>query len=194
MSKYISILLLSSFCVVSSTAQESHVSFISGLVKECLDAAVDGRSSFKIRAQGQATYSLAEVVKSWREAGKSIFLEDANIDDQDLLVFTVDAAELSYDRQGKNQLGRTAKISLTHWLSDSEGRVIGNDTCAKTASDTLSRKTAKAMGDNRYPETDPSMPHASRWRQVAEPLVLIGASAVGTYLFFNLRSRRANSG
>jgi len=200
------IFLLCLFCVAPGTAQEAsaaqeafpekdtHADFLSELVQECLDEVAADHSSLRIKSQGKAAFAVGHVVRNWTAAGKSIYLDDAPGPENNLLVFTVDTAEITFERINKNLLSRSAEIALTYWLSDPQGRVLQNDSCQKTADDELSRKDARALADTRYPETDPSLPSASRWRRLAEPVVLIGATAVGTYLFFNLRSRRADSG
>lgn len=200
MSRIICIILLCLFCVAPGVAQEahpekkSHADFLSGMIQECLEDVAKDLSSFRVRSQGRATFAVGYVVRNWTSEGKSIFLEDTPGPANDLLVFTVDAADISWSRIRKNLLSRSGNIALTYWLSDPQGRVLQNNTCQKTEEDEMSRADAKALADSRFPETDPSLPPASRWRRIAEPVVLIGATAVGTYLFFNLRSRRADSG
>jgi len=151
-----------------------------------------------VQADGQATFLSTELVDRWSATGKRVYRLPSPDSDTTaslpLLSYTVDKAELSYQRLSRKSLQRIVILGITYWLTASDGQVLKTDSCLTQEDDELSRADATRFEDRRFPETSPPLPAASRWRKVVEPIVLVGASAVGTYLFFNLRSRRAGSG
>ncbi len=168
------------------------------MAAQCLLEAVDESSSFRLQADGQAIFLSTELVDRWSAMGKKVYRlsspETNAPTNLHLLSYTVDKADLSYRRLSRKSLQRNAVLGITYWLTATDGQVLKTDSCLTQEDDELSRTDAERFADRRFPETSPSMPAASRWRKVVEPIVLVGASAVGTYLFFNLRSRRAGSG
>ncbi len=168
------------------------------MAAQCLLEAVDESSNFRVQSDGQATFLSTELVDRWSAMGKKVYRSpspDSNAPTNlPLLSYTVDKAELSYRRLSRKSLQRTTILGITYWLTATDGQVLKTDSCLTQEDDELSRTDAGRFADHRFPETSPTLPAASRWRKVVEPIVLVGASAVGTYLFFNLRSRRAGSG
>lgn len=89
---------------------------------------------------------------------------------------------------------RDVSVDLTWWLSSVEGNVVGTATCRERSDDVLSRDEARGFAVEGSPVLDPDLPRRSRILGAVEPVVLLGATAVGTYLLFNLRSRRSDDG
>ena len=168
------------------------------MAAQCLAGAVDESSSFRVQADGQATFLSTELVHRWSATGKKVYRvpsPDSNTAaNLPLLSYTVDKAELSYQRLSRKSLQRFVILGITYWFTATDGQVLKTDSCLTQEDDELSRTDARRFADLRFPETSPPLPAASHWRKVVEPIVLVGASAVGTYLLFNLRSRRAGSG
>lgn len=181
-----------------AAGQENHIDIFSRMAAQCLAQAVDESSSFRLQADGQATFLTTKLVDRWSATGKKVYRLPSPDSDATaslpLLSYTVDKAELSYQRLSRKTLQRNAILGITYWLTANDGQVLKTDSCLIQENDEISRADATRFADRRFPETSPPLPAASRWRNVVEPLVLVGASAVGTYLFFNLRSRRSGSG
>lgn len=192
------VLILSGFiittpCFAQSGDSATHADVLAQLTFSCLDQAVDDVEAFRFLPQGATELSASPVVSAWTDAGKTVFREPSEAE-APLLVATTDQASIDLERSGRRMVRRTASIDLTWWLSSVEGDVIGTDTCRSSVSDELSRDAARSMAVSGSSVLDPKLPPKSRLLHAAEPVVLLGATAVGTYLLFNLRSRRSDDG
>lgn len=192
-------LLIAILPVLPARGQTTHVDVLAGMAASCTADVVSPLEGFRFRSQGMlAGASGTDLMSSplaaeWSAAGKRVF-RDPDGSDLPFLVITVDRAALTYRRDGRKSVVRDADLALTWWLSRPDGSLAGTDTCTRSESDTLSRSDAESLADPRSSVTDPALPPRSRIWQAVEPAVLIGATAVGTYLLFHLRSRRADNG
>ena len=177
----------------SGESEASHVDVLAALTADCLEPIIAGSTSFRFLAQGATDLVASPLVGSWTRAGKSVFLQPSEVS-APLLVVTTDQAMVDLQRDGRRKLKRTVSIDLTWWLSSPEGDVTGTNTCRSSTSDSLTRDQAKWMAVDGSSVLDPTIPPRSRLLQAAQPVVLLGATAVGTYLLFNLRSRRSDNG
>jgi hypothetical protein len=66
--------------------------------------------------------------------------------------------------------------------------------CSGATSDTLETEAVASLVDARYPETDVEFERGGLFRRIVQPAVILGAAVIGTYLFFNLRSKRTEGG
>ena len=171
----------------------SHADVLAVLTADCLEPVIAESSSFRFLAQGATDLVASPLVGSWARAGKNVFLQPSEAP-APLLVVTTDKAEVDLQRDGRRKLKRTVSIDLTWWLSSIDGDVTGTDTCRSSKSDSLTRDQAERMAVDGSPILDPTIPPRSRLMHAAQPVVLLGATAVGTYLLFNLRSRRSDDG
>jgi len=193
------ILFLVLSTVLSSQAQvpPSHEALLADVTAGCLERAVQDRGAFRFLPQGATDRVASPLVASWTDGGKTVYLEPSDAS-APLLVVTTDQSDITLSRIDGNTVRREARIDLTWWLSSNEGDVLATDTCRDARSDELSRADATALAVEGSPVFNPDLPPKSRmWngvRKVAEPVVLLGATAVGTYLLFNLRSRRSDNG
>lgn len=193
------LLLIAFLPVLPARGQTTHVDVLAGMATSCTADAVSPLEAFRFRAQGtlagaSGTDLLSSpLAASWQSAGKRVF-RDPDGAELPFLVITVDRAALTYRRDGRRSVVRDAELALTWWLSRPDGSLERTDTCMRSASDTLTRSDAEDLADGRSSVTDPALPPRSRIWQAVEPAVLIGATAVGTYLLFHLRSRRADNG
>lgn len=194
-----SLLLIALLPVLPVRGQTTHADMLAGLAASCVTDVISPLEALRFRTQGALAGSSATDLLSsplaagWRAAGKQVY-RDPDGADLPLLVITVDRAAISYRRAGRKNVSRDGEVALTWWLSGADGALQGTDTCRQTATDTLSREDARSLNDPRSPITAPELPARSRIWQAVEPAVMIGATAVGTYLLFHLRSRRADNG
>jgi len=131
------------------------------------------------------------LVEDWIDQGREGFTPD--VEGHPLLRIQVDAATITYERDGRRHLNRIAELALTYALTGADGRIRTESTCSDRLEDRVSRDQAEALADDRFAATQPVIPGPSGLRRWLEPVVLVSASAVGTWLFFNLRSRRADN-
>ena len=182
-----------------SASDPGHVETLARLGASCLAEIVSQQDQFRLQTQGTLSgTSGTDMLSSpwaaaWTSEGKTVFMQPSDAV-APLLVITVDRAELMLKRSGRKHVERHDSMNLTWWLSDTDGQLLGTDSCQQAGTDRLTRSAARAMADPRSPVTNPDLPPRSRIWNAAEPAVLIGATAVGTYLLFNLRSRRADNG
>ncbi len=188
-------LLLLAGPAVAQTGEPAptHAELLSNLTAACLEVAVEDTPSFRFLPQGASDLVSSPLVASWTQAGKTVYREpsDAAVS---LLVVTTDQAAVDLQRLGRSRVRRTVTIDVTWWMSSFEGDVVGTDTCRSSLTDELTRVEAEAMAVNGSSILDPALPPRSRLMRAAQPVVLLGASAVGTYLLFNLRSQRSDNG
>lgn len=177
----------------SGTPAPTHVDALADLTAECLETAVAETSSFRFMAQGATDLVSSPLVAEWTRTGKTVYREPSEAP-APLLVVTTDRALVDLQRENRHLLNRTVSVDLTWWMSSPEGEVTGTDTCRSSRTDTLTRDEAKSMVVAGSSVLDPAIPARSRLMQAAQPAVLLGATAVGTYLLFNLRSRRSDDG
>lgn len=187
------ILLL--LCIAPSTRaqQASHSLRLAEVTAGCLEAAIETQDAFRFLAQGQSELVASPLVSTWTREGKSVYLEPSDVE-APLLVVTTDRSDVTLLREGRSAVRRIVSVDLTWWLSSVEGDVLATDTCREAIEDRLTRADARALAVDGSPVLDPALPRKSRILGAAEPIVLLGATAVGTYLLFNLRSRRSDDG
>ena len=181
----------------SAQTAPSHTERLAELTMSCLETAVDGASSFRFLPQGQTPLVASPLVAAWTSNGKTVFLEPSDAEAAaraPLLVVTTDQSTVMLSRSGRNDVRRDVSVDLTWWLSSAAGDVVGTDTCREDRDDVLSREDAHEFAVEGSPVLDPDIPRRSRLLGAVEPVVLLGATAVGTYLLFNLRSRRSDDG
>ncbi|MDA0378512.1 MAG: hypothetical protein O2899_03380 [Bacteroidetes bacterium] len=185
--------------VLPARAQDAHADRLAGLAATCLVEVVSPLDAFRFQPQGVlAGASGTDLISSplaatWTRAGHRVHRNPDGAE-LPLLVLTMDRAAVSYRRSGRRNVVRESALALTWWLSGADGAVQGTDACHLSEEDILTRDAARSLADRRSTITDPALPPRSRLRQAIEPAVLLGATAVGTYLLFHLRSRRADNG
>ena len=181
-----------------ASGPESHAETLAELGYACLAEAVSAQDAFRFQAQGMLAGNGIDLLSSplaarWTRDGKTVYRMPSE-QDAPLLVVTIDRADIDMARNGRRHIDRTVALDLTWWLSAEDGALIDTQSCSKSRDDGLTREQARSLADPRSPVTNPDLPPRSRFKQALEPVVLIGATAVGTYLLFNLRSRRADNG
>jgi hypothetical protein len=181
----------------SSLQPPSHEALLAGLTERCLEQAINDHRAFRFRAQGATDHVASPLVARWTAQDLTVYLEPSEAP-VPLLVVTTDRSAVTLHRADRRTVRREVVVDLTWWLSSAGGDVLDTQTCRDAASDRLSRKQARALAVEGSPIFDPGLP-ARSWvwagmERTMEPVILLGATAIGTYLFFNLRSRRSDTG
>ena len=208
------LLLVVATCAASLrpvAAQQSHADMLGGMAVRCLTPVVASADSFRVTFEGAAAFIETELLRTWIDEGRTVLTgtapegrdpakqapeddaRDAPTSDERHLRVAIDEAEVHLERAGGGMLERTAHVAVTYRFQAPTGRLLAADTCRATDRNTFDADLAASLADDRYAGTNPDIPDTSRLRRIVEPVVVIGAAAVGTWLFFNLRSRRSDN-
>jgi hypothetical protein len=114
--------------------------------------------------------------------------------DKPALRVDLERADIAFRRAGGRTLERTVQAGIGYALTQPDGALVAADVCAGSLTDRMDRRTAEALSDPQSDLTRPALPRTGLWSRFVEPAVLVGATAIGTWLFFNLRSKRADGG
>lgn len=180
---------------VGQAAPATHRAVVGDLAFTCVEQAFS--ESKLIRMNGSGAFTLVEPVMLERllAAGKKVSIEADNTPNADVLTYRIESVRVELGRENKHELNRTVFLDMTYQVSSAaEGQVLDAKACSDSFADTIPRSTAKALAHNDFPELNPEIPSGSVFSRWIQPAVLVGATAVGTYLLFNLRSRRADGG
>lgn len=175
-------------------AQATHAESIQRLAIECLGSVPATMDRLRLMPSGNAPYVRSALVSYWIRLGKEVFVRDSTSspDGLPLLRYTVDRMGIEFGKSRSGHVPRTAFIDVRYTLSGPDSQVLVDSRCNVSRSDTLSLDTARFLRDTRFPETN-VIPTSNNWmKRVLQPAVVIGAAAVGTFLFFNLRSGRSD--
>jgi len=178
-----------------------HRNVMADIALQCVITHIDKASPMQVEGKG-----LAPIVAPQLEAGMlASGYQLANLDAGKSLVYTVDLAVVDLKKSGRKQVTRTVSLGMSFQVWDrtakenqaqnaSAATLEQSGTCSDVQVDTVDRTLLSSLSYAGFPETNPAPPAKGGLRRFLEPAVLIGATAVGTYLFFNLRSRRSDSG
>ena len=182
----------------------SHRNVLADIALQCVLINIETASPIHIEGKG-----LAPIVAPGLEAG---LLEQgyqltnpSNLGAGRDFVYAVDLAVVDLKRSGRKQVVRTVSLGMSFQIWDRSGEetpennasgavLTQSGTCSDVHVDSVDRTLLSSLSYAGFPETNPAQPATGGLRRFLEPAILIGATAVGTYLFFNLRSRRADSG
>lgn len=171
----------------------SHADLLALLVVECLDAPLEARGAatdaLNVGWSGSLSFLATPVSAELMARGVPLGGPDAAA-----LAIRMERGDVAYARAGRGRLTRTGDVAVQVTLTQPDGRILATDSCARSASDSVTKDEAEALRDERYDVTMPDIPPTGLWRRYLEPAVLVAATGIGTYLFFNLRSRRTDSG
>jgi hypothetical protein len=187
------LIVLSLLLAGRSPAQDgpkSNVELLSAMAASCLDGVALPDSVF-FTPPGRLPFLRGALVEALQGEGKTVFAS-AGATRGDL-VADLQRAGISYQRGARSMISRTASLALTVELKASDGRILHDELCTRSALDSFDRGLLAALEEAAYPETRGTIP-LSRWQRLAQPLIIATATAAGTLLFFSLRSRRADGG
>ena len=188
------ILLLSGSAVSGIMAQdasdaESHLQVAARILVECAQSVLTEQEPFRFDTESVPEPLSIEIMRILAEENGHRL---ENLPASSSLQLEIDRMGIEWQSVGRKQLRRHVTASSTAIFTSSDGAVTSNS-CANTRSALVSREAAETLSDPDIAALQPAIPLKKGLRRVLEPIVLIGASAVGTYLLFNLRSRRTDS-
>lgn len=189
------ITLFTAICAASlrpASAQPSHADMLSEMAERCLGPVVDPTDSVRVDFDGTPAFMETHLLRTWIDEGRTVLTGDGSATATRLNVILNDAG-VELVRASRGMLERTALLAITYRLTAASGAVLAADTCRSSDQDLIDADVAGSLADDSFAGTSPDIPTTSRLRRIVEPVVVIGAAAIGTYLFFNLRSRRSDN-
>ncbi len=171
-----------------------HDALLSALIR-CIDAPVEawGHASPELTLDWGGALPFMEASVSAYLLAEGIALSSGGTGGR--LRIDVDEGSLVYaraPRRAAEPLERRIRIGLRYSLMQPGGGIVASDSCLETRSSLHDRRLARSLADPRWSITNPDIPPTGRWLRYLQPTVLVAAAAVGTYLFFNLRSDRTD--
>ncbi len=164
------------------------------LAQECLDKAPESATAFRLDAGERLAFIRADLVSRWQTAGYVLYEADSSAGaGLPLLRYRIEEAAVRYERAARGALQRSVVLSLTYALTATDGRVVREQPCRLSSTDVIRRSDVERVESPGYPETQAPLPRGGFVRRYLEPAVLLGAVAVGVYLFFSLRSEKVGS-
>ena len=192
----IGVLCLWSWSLPAGHAQTTNLAAYQDLAVRCLAGVPDTVQAFRLDAPEQMPYLRAALVERWQAEGRTLYLADSSFQTPGppppRLRYEIEQARVAYARAGRRQMDRTVTLGLRYTFIGSEGRLLRDDRCLDTFTDTLRRADQAAVQTDAFPETQAEPPPGSWRRRFLEPAVLAAATAVTIFLFFNLRSERTD--
>jgi len=177
-------------------AQAGHVEKLQEAAVACISGVITGVDSVRVDADENFAYVRPALLMLWRENGVKAFLFDSteSVSRTPSFRYRVNDARISLERAASGRVARTASISLQYLLTGPDERILTDELCTRSLTDTLTVDQVNRLVDPRFAETSVSYESRSLLRRVVEPAVILGAAVIGTYLFFNLRSKRTEGG
>jgi hypothetical protein len=185
-----------------ASAQATNADLFGEMAVECAGPALEGREQIAVSGPSTRPY-LGAAVTGWAlRSGIRPFpaLEPAESEPSGararpaVLQVSAAATEVIYRRAGRRELDRRLGQTLRIRIVEPDGS-FGYDTlCSAERTDRIRRADLKSVEQAAWPETQGAPPPGSWRARFLEPVVITGATAVATYLFFSLRSRRSQDG
>ena len=174
-------------------AQSTNLEVYQEMAAECLEPFADTLSTLTLKGTADTPYLHEKALQGWLRRGNRVVLADSlqslqNSDTGLQLVYRIDRQDLEYLYRNRRNLKRQFHLELQMRILSQQQEVLANQQCTKTYSDSVRRSQISDLEHAAYPETRAVLPTAGWVKRYLEPGVLISASALGVYLFFNLRS------
>lgn len=171
-------------------AQTTNLSLYQELAIDCLGEIPASFDSLTLNAPERMPYVRSALITHWQDDGRTIFQTDSTAA-RPQLTYEIEDARVLYDRDGRD-LAREIVLALRYSLMDPAGRIVADDRCVERHSDVIARDALTVVQEAAYAETQGEAPQGGWFRRYVEPAVIAAATAVAVYLFFTLRSRRAD--
>lgn len=165
------------------------------LVQDCLADVPDTVDAFRLAPPHAMPYLATALARRWQSDGYTVYLADStSARPMPQLRYVIDESAVTYERAERRRVRRTVDLALRYTFTAPDGRLLRTDPCRNAFTDLLDRDALDAVESPAFPETQGERP-PPRWpRRYLEPVVLTAATAVAVFLFFSLRSDRADDG
>jgi hypothetical protein len=159
------------------------------LAVRCLGTAIDA-DSLILESPARMPYLRGGLVEAWKQRDIGVFERD-NLR-LPRVWYTIEHATVTYRRANRREWSRHVDLGLRYSITTPDGRVVSENSCRQHKHDIIPAAERLRLESPAHPETQAVAPAPGFVRRYVEPAVLIGATAVTTWLFFNLRSRSSS--
>ncbi len=180
----------------SSSAQEllTNMQIFENLGIACLESVPAEADSLVLSPSANLPYMTGALIRRWQKQDKILFFADS-LNTQDpsfLLSWEVFNATISYMRDGRKTLSRSAELNLRYTYLGLNGEILSRNTCQQVFSDQIRKSLIPELESQAYPETQAELPPQHWIRRHFEPVIIAAATGLAAFLFFNLRNDRAD--
>ncbi len=182
-----------------SLAQPTNAEVLGQLASNCVAEISTIPDSLAVIADPRHTFVRPAVTASLRDRGVVVFADrsaSGESDDRNMiptLTYIVDGARVTYAKTSNDLIERAVVIRLSYTLLDRRRTVTADSSCSMTFADAVERRRIDSLEDPLLPVTVGHKPDRGWIRRYLEPAVVVAASAVVVYLFFNVRSDRKDN-
>ena len=182
--------------LAAALAQPTNLEAYQIVALRCLAETPDTTKAFRLDAPEQMPYVRTALTQRWRDEGRALFLADSlhRAPATARLRYEIEEARIAYERAPGKQFVRTVTLALRYTFTAADGRLLREDRCRDTFTDTIRRSDRAALEWDAFPETQGEAPRGSWIRRHLEPAILAVATAVTVYLFFNIRNDQTDDG
>ncbi|MDZ4700142.1 MAG: hypothetical protein SH809_10590 [Rhodothermales bacterium] len=177
--------------VAPAGGQPSHLEAYQTMAVRCLSPLADSLQAYRILPLERMPFLVPALAAAGARAQHSVFLADSVAPNIPGIRIDVRQAGVTLTRTRRRTVNRRVTLALDATLLAPDGRVIDTRTCNDAFEDRFPRSIAASLTTNDYAETRASTPEARWLRRILEPTLAVGATVLGAYLFFTLRSERA---
>ncbi|GMQ82335.1 MAG: hypothetical protein BMS9Abin05_1784 [Rhodothermia bacterium] len=199
MRSYVKPFLISVIFTLTSAlaqAQSSHLEQLQTAGIECIGGVLANVESFELDADERAPYLRPALVSHWMAEGRTVYAADSSNVDLKLPRFQYRVDDIGVDvrRLGSGLVERTASVAMRYVLTGPDSQILADNMCRRELVDSLDASLTNSLADARYAETNIQYNEKGWMYRVLEPAIIVGAAVIGTYLFFNLRTKRSDDG
>ena len=161
----------------------------------CMESVPSEADSLVLSPAQAMPYITSALLHRWQKQGKTLFLSDSlHISNSPYqLSWEVSRAKISYARVRRKVLSRSAELNLRYTLLESDGKFLAHDHCQQTFSDEIPKYMVPDLESPAYPETQAELPPDHWTVRYLEPVIIVAATGLAAFLFFNLRNQSADS-
>ena len=174
-------------------AQETNAERMSAIAVACVAEHTSGADTLSIAGPERLPFIRSAVTAAWQASGIPVFDADRARAGTEVRLAVTDAGVV-YRRAEGGQFERTVRLDLGVRVTAPDGRVLADETCSRSETDLPDAADVQSLEDPTWPETVGEAPRPGFLRRIAQPLIVAAATAAGVFLFFSLRSRRADDG
>ncbi|MCY4224671.1 MAG: hypothetical protein OXF06_07520 [Bacteroidetes bacterium] len=173
----------------------SNMNVFENLGIACMDFIPSKVDSLILDPPDELPYVTTTLIKHWQEHDMTLFYADSLHSSRQpfRLSWQMSNASISYTRERRRTLSRSAKLALRYTFLDPTGKIIAQDSCNESFTDTISERIVSQIESEIYPETQGDLPPKGWVRHHLEPIIIAAATALTAFLFFNLRNDSTDS-
>jgi hypothetical protein len=187
----IALVLVAAVPARDAGAQTTNAERMSALAVRCVAERTAGADTVAVTGPERLPFIRSAVVAAWQASGVTVYEGDAP---GTAVRLEVEDAGVRYDRADGGMIARSVHLDLMVRVTAPDGLILADDTCRGSESDLVERRAIESLGSPAWPETVAEEPPHGWLRRMLQPVVVTAATAAGVFLFFSLRSRRADDG